>query len=272
MDKVLLKYTEYDQPHESQTNRDILETIHRKGLGGGDSPEHDGADFNLENETSPRNDNVEQDYHNMINQSRQNQQPTFGQLQPNFTIQAMTNGQYREHTPGLLNHQTLQTPPTNPVIRMLDMSNTNNYQTHSQEVSPRDGNSPPGLHPNSSGHSGGHSSKDISPVDSPHSHSPPGPALRHPLHLQPAHHLTPSPQKNGSYTPLTTMNVPGFPPSMSVFSQAPSDPFSALGQLGQDLRHHPNISQWLQQTQPHQPTSPVKNEPMSPRFVCSEFE
>ena len=29
MDKVLLKYTEYDQPHESQTNNDIVETIHR---------------------------------------------------------------------------------------------------------------------------------------------------------------------------------------------------------------------------------------------------
>ena len=28
MDKVLLKYTEYDQPHESQTNNDIVETIH----------------------------------------------------------------------------------------------------------------------------------------------------------------------------------------------------------------------------------------------------
>ena len=28
--QVLLKYTEYDQPHESQTNSDILETIHRQ--------------------------------------------------------------------------------------------------------------------------------------------------------------------------------------------------------------------------------------------------
>jgi len=27
--------TEYDQPHESQTNKDIVETIHRKGLGEG---------------------------------------------------------------------------------------------------------------------------------------------------------------------------------------------------------------------------------------------
>ena len=28
-------FPEYDQPHESQTNKDIVETIHRKGLGEG---------------------------------------------------------------------------------------------------------------------------------------------------------------------------------------------------------------------------------------------
>ncbi|XP_056132974.1 myocyte-specific enhancer factor 2B [Lampris incognitus] len=33
MDKVLLKYTEYSEPHESRTNMDILETLRRKGLG-----------------------------------------------------------------------------------------------------------------------------------------------------------------------------------------------------------------------------------------------
>ncbi|XP_077573298.1 myocyte-specific enhancer factor 2B [Stigmatopora nigra] len=32
MDKVLLKYTEYSEPHESRTNMDILETLRRKGL------------------------------------------------------------------------------------------------------------------------------------------------------------------------------------------------------------------------------------------------
>ncbi|XP_037105583.1 myocyte-specific enhancer factor 2B [Syngnathus acus] len=32
MDKVLLKYTEYSEPHESRTNTDILETLKRKGL------------------------------------------------------------------------------------------------------------------------------------------------------------------------------------------------------------------------------------------------
>ncbi|XP_030640063.1 myocyte-specific enhancer factor 2B [Chanos chanos] len=39
MDKVLLKYTEYSEPHESRTNTDILETLRRKGLG------LDGADL-----------------------------------------------------------------------------------------------------------------------------------------------------------------------------------------------------------------------------------
>ncbi|CAL8308565.1 unnamed protein product [Lota lota] len=33
MDKILLKYTEYSEPHESRTNTDILETLRRKGLG-----------------------------------------------------------------------------------------------------------------------------------------------------------------------------------------------------------------------------------------------
>ncbi|KAK6320389.1 hypothetical protein J4Q44_G00094960 [Coregonus suidteri] len=33
MDKVLLKYTEYSEPHESRTNTDIMETLRKKGLG-----------------------------------------------------------------------------------------------------------------------------------------------------------------------------------------------------------------------------------------------
>ncbi|XP_064184714.1 myocyte-specific enhancer factor 2B-like isoform X1 [Anguilla rostrata] len=36
MDKVLLKYTEYSEPHESRTNADIQETLHRKRLDGQD--------------------------------------------------------------------------------------------------------------------------------------------------------------------------------------------------------------------------------------------
>ncbi|XP_035850049.1 myocyte enhancer factor 2cb isoform X6 [Sander lucioperca] len=39
MDKVLLKYTEYNEPHESRTNSDIVEALSRKENKGGESPE-----------------------------------------------------------------------------------------------------------------------------------------------------------------------------------------------------------------------------------------
>ena len=48
-----LVVSEYDQPHESQTNKEIMETLTRKGMGGGaDSPEPD-ADYPYETSHSP---------------------------------------------------------------------------------------------------------------------------------------------------------------------------------------------------------------------------
>ncbi|TKR92668.1 hypothetical protein L596_007278 [Steinernema carpocapsae] len=42
MDKVLLKYTEYNEPHESRTNADIMEALHRKeGRQGGAGADSD---------------------------------------------------------------------------------------------------------------------------------------------------------------------------------------------------------------------------------------
>jgi hypothetical protein len=204
---------------------------------------------------SPTNNGASHDYHNLMNQRSQ---PTFAQLQPNFTIQAMTNGHYRETTPGLL--QT-QTSPS-----MTHLMTPSTYHHHHPSGSPRDGNSPPGLHPpNVSG--------TPSPVDSPHSLSPPQPtALRHNLQLQPAHQLTGSPNKDHQYAPLTTMAVPGFPAPLSaghLFTSAGHDQFPGLSSLSQDLRlgqSSQNIQHWLQQVPGHRPQSPVKNEPMSPRY------
>jgi len=288
MDKVLLKYTEYDQPHESQTNRDIVDTIHRKGLGGmgPDSPEGD-DNYHLDENNSPRNDNVEQDYHQLLQQRNQiniaaNRLHMPPSLQPNFSIAGMTNSQYNSGGGGgssdpaapplLSGHNTTTPPSTNSVIRMLDMTTNNGYptpnSTSSSQLRPQHqtNSSPPLLqlpHPNS---------REISPEGSPPSqdHSPPNPPSHHPPAPQRSSHLhLPSPHKSESinYPSMTSaQQIPGFPPPMAVFSHAaghPPDPFSALGQLGQDLRlSHPTITQWLQQAQPH---SPVKDEPMSPR-------
>ncbi|XP_071965560.1 myocyte-specific enhancer factor 2C-like isoform X2 [Antedon mediterranea] len=41
MDKVLLKYTEYNEPHESRTNNDIIEVLNKKENKGCESPDGD---------------------------------------------------------------------------------------------------------------------------------------------------------------------------------------------------------------------------------------
>lgn len=38
MDKVLLKYTEYNEPHESLTNKNIIEALSKKEHKNGTSP------------------------------------------------------------------------------------------------------------------------------------------------------------------------------------------------------------------------------------------
>ncbi|XP_075677218.1 myocyte enhancer factor 2 [Dermatophagoides pteronyssinus] len=58
MDKVLLKYTEYNEPHESRTNSDIVEALNKKehkgSSNGCDSPEPDDSQYTL---TPNRNEN-----------------------------------------------------------------------------------------------------------------------------------------------------------------------------------------------------------------------
>jgi len=310
MDKVLLKYTEYDQPHESQTNKDIVESISRKGMGGPDSPEAD--DHYIGDDTSPRHDNTP-DYASLISgRNPGNLGGTPGQSP--FAMNNMGSSAYRDinATHNILNQ-------ANAGVRMLDIG-INNYQHHQQQQqhqsstgnSPRDNNSSPSSLQLPQHHN---SSKEISPVDSPHSHSPPGTGgvIMRPhniIQLQPSHNLlAQSPLKDSSHQlyNLTSAaaaavanipqssggsSVPVFPPAnpgglggLNGGSQGNVDPFNALGQLGQDLRlSHPHITQWLQQSaghvQPHQSllqqhggviggerrsSSPVKNEPMSPR-------
>jgi len=174
---------------------------------------------------------------------------------------------------------------------MLDMSNSNGGPYGgSQTASPRGGENPsPPSHLSANGgplpsHSS--SSKDISPADSPGSHSPPGLAplsLRH-VSSQPLHHQhngshlasTHSPHKvehqgaGGAGPHYTLVGGGGYAASNGGHNPGGAghgDPFSALGQLSQDLRlTHPHITHWLQQSHHHnQPPSPVKHEPMSPR-------
>ncbi|KAK3868416.1 hypothetical protein Pcinc_026196 [Petrolisthes cinctipes] len=79
MDKVLLKYTEYNEPHESRTNNDIVEALnkkeHKNGLQSPDSPDGD-AEYSLTPRTEAKYNKIDEEFtlmmqRNQINGSRQ---------------------------------------------------------------------------------------------------------------------------------------------------------------------------------------------------------
>lgn len=75
MDKILMKYTEYQQPHESQTNKEILELLNRKGNGSSsstyepDSPDAEEADFGIGEDASPRSTDMQHDTNEFQNRN-----------------------------------------------------------------------------------------------------------------------------------------------------------------------------------------------------------
>ncbi|XP_030623133.1 myocyte enhancer factor 2ca isoform X3 [Chanos chanos] len=70
MDKVLLKYTEYNEPHESRTNSDIVETLRKKGLNGCDSPDIDADDSGHSPDSEDKYRKINEDIDFMVSRQR----------------------------------------------------------------------------------------------------------------------------------------------------------------------------------------------------------
>uniref|UniRef100_A0A8D9A2V3 Myocyte-specific enhancer factor 2 n=1 Tax=Cacopsylla melanoneura TaxID=428564 RepID=A0A8D9A2V3_9HEMI len=70
MDKVLLKYTEYNEPHESLTNRNIIEALNKKEHKNGGPCSPDSGDNDSEYQLTPRTEakysKIDEDFHNMM--------------------------------------------------------------------------------------------------------------------------------------------------------------------------------------------------------------
>ncbi|KAM9460838.1 myocyte-specific enhancer factor 2A-like isoform 1-T2 [Clarias gariepinus] len=66
MDKVLLKYTEYNEPHESRTNSDIVEALNKKEHRGSDSPEVDSCSYVLTPHTEEKYQKINEEFDNMM--------------------------------------------------------------------------------------------------------------------------------------------------------------------------------------------------------------
>ncbi|XP_073692803.1 myocyte-specific enhancer factor 2A-like [Garra rufa] len=65
MDKVLLKYTEYNEPHESRTNSDIVEVLNKKEHRGCDSPDPE-ASYVLTPHTEEKYQKINEEFDNMM--------------------------------------------------------------------------------------------------------------------------------------------------------------------------------------------------------------
>ncbi|KAK3917425.1 Myocyte-specific enhancer factor 2 [Frankliniella fusca] len=75
MDKVLLKYTEYNEPHESLTNKNIIEALnkkeHKNGACSPDSPEAD-SEYTLTPRTEAKYSKIDEEFQMMMQRSQLN--------------------------------------------------------------------------------------------------------------------------------------------------------------------------------------------------------
>lgn len=75
MDKVLLKYTEYNEPHESLTNKNIIEALnkkeHKNGACSPDSPEPD-TEYTLTPRTEAKYSKIDEEFQMMMQRSQLN--------------------------------------------------------------------------------------------------------------------------------------------------------------------------------------------------------
>jgi len=74
MDKVLLKYTEYNEPHESLTNKNIIEALnkkeHKNGACSPDSPEAE--EYTLTPRTEAKYSKIDEEFQMMMQRSQLN--------------------------------------------------------------------------------------------------------------------------------------------------------------------------------------------------------
>ncbi|XP_056394452.1 myocyte-specific enhancer factor 2C isoform X4 [Hyla sarda] len=142
MDKVLLKYTEYNEPHESRTNSDIVETLRKKGLNGCDSPDPDADDsVGHSPESEDKYRKINEDIDLMISRQRLCAVPppnfempvSIPVTNPNSLAYSNPAGSLGNHNLLPLSHQTLQRNSMSPGLthRPPSAGNTGNgYGNH----------------------------------------------------------------------------------------------------------------------------------------------
>ncbi|KAG8598387.1 hypothetical protein GDO81_002596 [Engystomops pustulosus] len=140
MDKVLLKYTEYNEPHESRTNSDIVEALNKKEHKGCDSPDPDSS-YALTPRTEEKYKKINEEFDNMIKSHKIPAVPppnfempvSIPVTNPNNLAYSNPAGSLGNHNLLPLSHQTLQRNSMSPGLnhRPPSAGNTGNgYGNH----------------------------------------------------------------------------------------------------------------------------------------------
>ncbi|XP_043280332.1 myocyte-specific enhancer factor 2 isoform X2 [Venturia canescens] len=241
MDKVLLKYTEYNEPHESLTNKNIIEKEH-KGAMSPESPEPDANDYNLTPRTEAKYTKIDEEFQIMMQRNQHN--GSRGMAQSNYTLPVTVPvNNYGESLLGSspqMAHTSISPRPSSsetdsvyPPGGMLEMSNG-----YPPSASPLGGSPSPGPSP-ALGVAGGGGNK--GPNSSRHSPQPPPPPHPHRSNLRvviPAP-LTQPLSEDTNYdgghgqgalnTPVVALQTPSVAAGYSSFG--PTDYSSDLGSL-----------------------------------------
>ncbi|KAK8379843.1 hypothetical protein O3P69_019672 [Scylla paramamosain] len=197
MDKVLLKYTEYNEPHESRTNNDIVEALnkkeHKNGLQSPDSPDVE-AEYSLTPRTEAKYNKIDEEFTLMMqrNQINGSRQPVGLNNYNTMAVSVPVNA--ASYDPALMqpspqmSHASLSPRPGSS-SGMLDMNGSNGYPASTSPL------------PHGGGGGGGASSPNLLPR--PHAsktHSP----TRHNLRV-----LIPNSQAQTTPRPGSpTLNTP----------------------------------------------------------------
>ncbi|KAK3610262.1 hypothetical protein CHS0354_022325 [Potamilus streckersoni] len=153
MDKVLLKYTEYNEPHESRTNKDIIEALNKKEHKGCESPDLEQDPYcstlGLEDKYSSR---MTDDYQRVLHQnsmrpslpgpySNSGLSPGGMPLHNSYMNHNLQPGQMGQHnpnisSPGLLQVPTTLSPPSNSTGGMVDLTSPSTPNGYHRGISP----------------------------------------------------------------------------------------------------------------------------------------
>lgn len=159
MDKVLLKYTEYNEPHESRTNKDIVETLTKKENKGCESPEPDMDPYGNSLTPDEKYSRLNEEYQRAMHQNsmRHNMSPYSNQVLPPPGVPSpglqMHNSPYMSqslHPPHVMSPNPisspglLQPPQVHPSVsprpnstgNMVDLTGSSPANGYSHRVSP----------------------------------------------------------------------------------------------------------------------------------------